>query len=400
MELSLVQTALAAGGVGGLAKWGIGGGAKLAGKAAAGAGGLLIGGVMSIGDAIRAIKDPEGFIGGIFARGISGFLGGTDSGLKGTARGTMKGAAIGAGIGSFIPGFGTLLGGAFGALTGGILGFVGGKNISKALSQALGDAKELISSIWKVVKFPYDFMKEGIKSFWILTKFLYKKLDIYLSTPGFIGEIWTALKNVVGGIWDAIMKMINSLKDVFTKFFTADWMQKLKKAAQEGIMAALFPISTIMKAYRWLRDKLDSTITKIPVVGEFYTSIKSIAKKISGGTLSTDLERAINPENPTPTNRASREWGNEIAKNRAREKESEKNMAEKISEKSAKLVVSKLEETGQTQTKAIILSTNSIISSNTNMINSSTTGGGGGGSSPGFSPGYNSAEKVAFCEIG
>jgi len=118
------SSALAAGGVGGLAKWGVGGGMKLAGKAAAGAGGLLIGGVMSIGDAIRAIRDPEGFVGGIFARGISGFLGGSDSGVKGTTRGAMKGGAIGAGIGSFVPGIGTLIGGAFGALAGGILGFV------------------------------------------------------------------------------------------------------------------------------------------------------------------------------------------------------------------------------------------------------------------------------------
>jgi len=362
------SSALAAGGVGGLAKWGVGGGMKLAGRAAAGAGGLLIGGVMTIGDAIRAIRDPEGFVGGIFARGISGFLGGSDSGVKGTTRGAMKGGAIGAGIGSFVPGIGTLIGGAFGALAGGILGFVGGKNISKYVSQAFKDVKEIISIIWKVVKFPFDFMQEGIKSFWILTKFLYRKLDAFLSTPGFIGDIWQALKNVIG---------------------------------------------TIMKIYRWLREKIDSTITKIPVIGKIYTKFKEVTKDISSGTLASKLEKSLSdvegkpvpkpmkhPENLVKGVIDAKQKGldyiNSLTSSAAKEKASEKRIAEKAAEKSAEKVVEKLEETGKNQTKAIAISTNNLVSSNSSLINNSSVNTGGSGSSPGFSSGNRSAEKVTF----
>jgi len=137
-------------------------------------------------------------------------------------------------------------------------------------------------------------MQEGIKSFWILTKFLYRKLDAFLSTPGFIGEIWQALKNVIGGIYDKIMSVVNSVKETIFKFFgsewmqklkgAVEWMQKLKGAVQKGILSALFPIVTIMKIYRWLREKIDSTITKIPVIGKIYTKFKEVTKDISSGT--------------------------------------------------------------------------------------------------------------------
>ena len=111
-------------------------GGKLVGASLGGILGMASGGY----DAYQAVQDPD-FKGGNITKGVSGFVGGTDSGWSGAAGGALKGAGIGAMVGSFIPVLGTVIGGAIGAGAGGILGAIGGKRISGVIDEVTGPLK-------------------------------------------------------------------------------------------------------------------------------------------------------------------------------------------------------------------------------------------------------------------
>jgi len=281
-------TAARAAGVKGTLK----GAAKLAGRAVGGVAGLAVGGGMAIWDMAKAMMsgEEEGFVGNFIMRGISGFLGGTESGLAGASHGALKGGALGAGIGSFLPGVGTLIGGAIGTVVGGLLGFIGGGNISKALSYATSTLGDLISGIWKVVKFPFTLLWEGIKSFWVLAKFvtvgLYDMIDEWLSGPGIIGTIWGGIKNLFREwIIEPISKAVSWIGSMFSLDFAdlgaEDILNYMKKLFR--------PITFIVDYYKWLVNKVDTGIESIPLIGSLYKSVKA-------GTLASDLEKSLEGE--------------------------------------------------------------------------------------------------------
>lgn len=100
-------------------------GSKVLSSPVAKIGGGVIGGAMTIADAIGGYqKSDEWGTSGVSST-IGGALGGTDSGFSGALSGAAKGAAIGTMFGPW----GTAIGG----VLGGVTGAIGGENISKAL---------------------------------------------------------------------------------------------------------------------------------------------------------------------------------------------------------------------------------------------------------------------------
>jgi hypothetical protein len=169
--------AFAGGGVEGVLGWAGRGVMSMGAAGATAAGGAVVGGGMALWDMIQAMRegDATGWAKNFAVRGIAGFLGGTDTGVKGMAKGALKGASLGAAIGTIVPGFGTAIGAGVGGLIGGFLGFVGGKELSKAIEASMKGVRELIGGMWKVVKFPFQVIKEGYKMIWVLIKHAWKK---------------------------------------------------------------------------------------------------------------------------------------------------------------------------------------------------------------------------------
>ena len=94
------------------------------------------------------------------ASGMSGLLGGFDSGFKGAFKNMGKWALMGFGIGNIIcPVVGGIIGGLIGGAIGGILGWIGGEKISKAL--------ESVGTFFKGV---FTKTMEGLKKAWSKTK--------------------------------------------------------------------------------------------------------------------------------------------------------------------------------------------------------------------------------------
>lgn len=310
------KAAGAAGGAAGVAKYGLKTGAKIAGRAIAAPVGMAIGAGSALWDMGKAIisGDEAGFVGNFIVRGLAGFLGGTESGAAGATSGALKGAGIGAAIGSIIPGAGTLIGGAIGAMAGGILGFVGGAQISQGLTNALGYVKDLVKGIWGVVTFPVKLLWEGIKSFWVLTKYvgrqLWEKIDEFLSGPGIIGTVWGVVKNIFSSIFSGIGKVGDWVKEklgglwdlVFDK---EKWTKILKQLTD--------PVGTILGMFKSIRTWIDEKIEGMPVIGSIYKGAKKVVGQVRGGTLASDLDAALREhetrEKPIPPVQTSAEKG-------------------------------------------------------------------------------------------
>ena len=379
-----VGTAYAAGGVKGVIGAGVKGGAGLLGSAAAAGTGALIGGWMTIKDMYQAVTDPQGFAGNVLVRAFSAALGGAGEagkgGWEGTKRGALKGAALGAAAGSIIPGVGTMIGGAIGALAGGVLGFVGGEKISEYMNQYIQDIKSIVSSIWDVATFPYKMLKEGIKSFWVLTKFvgksIYEWLDDWLSGPGFIGEMWQGLKNIFSSIFESFGTLWQIVKDGVSQFFENFNWDQFKDVMKDALANLLFPLVTFMKAFRGIRDWADAKIENMSVIGPIYKKAKEVIGRIQHGTLADSLEAALEGKEAPPVKPV--DITDMMPKELAPAHKSEiKIIAERTAKQVAQeqqIIANKLDQIGEqnkksgaAQVNAIKQSTNVITSNNTNV---------------------------------
>ena len=374
------KTAYAAGGVGGVAQM-AGTTVMGAGGAVLGAGaGALIGGVMSIYDVIQAIRNPEGFAQGILTRSFAAFLGGTDSGGKGAAWGAAKGAGIGAAIGIVGGPIGVAIGGAIGAVAGGMLGFVGGKKLSFAIQNSLSGIAEMAGAIWKVVKWPFDFIEEGIKSVWIITKFLgaklYEKVDAWLSDSSVLAPIWDAFKKAMNMIWDSIAGVGTAIGNAISSLFSGDWVERIK----QGIMDFFFPIPNLIRGFKEIGQMLDEWLSgQDNIVGKAYRWAKKFAKDVSTGDLSKNLERALDStKSPQSIDLLvashSKTKPKEISPKNKKEIKSIADQAAKKVVQEQQMITDQLisghkamKDQGAAQVNAIKQSTNVITSNNTNV---------------------------------
>jgi hypothetical protein len=247
-------------------------GAKVAGGLAGGLAGGVIGAGIGLWDAIQAMRDPEGFAGGVITRAFSAFLGGRESGTSGALSGAMKLGGIGAGVGMLFGPIGAAIGGAIGAVAGGILGFIGGKNISKAISAVTGHIKKMAKATWAVVTFIPRLVKEVIKFIWkyfteteagkkaieYAKNSVKKTLKVVLwpFTLGFklasmvgdwIAKKWGEFKKSAGGekviaLWDKVTKpfkeawaMIGNIGTAISDMWTGtiEWIQGIIKKIQD-----------------------------------------------------------------------------------------------------------------------------------------------------------------------
>jgi uncharacterized protein with PIN domain len=258
-----------------------GGAAKIAGGAA----GIVTGvgfGLWDAFSAMRAGESPEGFVGGWLARGISGFLGGKDSGASGALSGALKLGGLGAGIGSFVPIIGTAIGGAIGAAAGAILGFIGGKRISKGISAVLKPLKKIIGAWWAYVSFPFKFIKEMVK----LVKFYFtdhpmgKKIlkaakwaakeAMLLPFLPIRAILWMRkkVKAYIGEKWDQMVGWFSANKDTWfgkTFFWIRDIFVKISTwftDIRDGI-------------HKWFAGLIEK-IKNIPFIGKFIKGVKEI----------------------------------------------------------------------------------------------------------------------------
>lgn len=371
--------ALAGGGLRGLAGWGMRGGLGLMGSAAALSGGLLVGGGMSLIDMVRGIMmdpgGPEGFVGGILARGLGGFLGGTKTGAAGMKHGAIKGAALGAAIGTVVPGFGTLLGAGIGGLAGGILGFVGGGKISEAIHNTLSGIKDVITVVWKVVKFPFHVLKEAYQIVGVLIKFALKKLwttiDNWLSGPGFIGAIWGSIKDFVSGLVGKISGFFGGVIDSIKNLFKGKNIAEMLKNA---IVNVLFPIPMIIKGYKLIFQSLDKWISGLPVVGTAYKKAKS-AIKFASGDMSGSLQRALEGETSGVKESTNVDVAitKEMAKSYAKEETSKQKMIADEVRKTSDNFSKEMKKSTDATTTATLKSAHTIVSSNQqNIVNNNT----------------------------
>jgi hypothetical protein len=355
------------------------------------AGGLFAGAGMAGWDAASAMINPEGFVKSRMISGLAAFLGGKDTGLAGAKHGVMKGGLIGLGIGG-------PLGAAIGAIAGGILGFIGGKDLSKVLQTELKAVGEIVGAIWKIIKYPFDVIQEGFKSVWVLTKYMYKRLDAWLSGPGFIGSIWGMIKGFFTWIYDKIA-------------YAVEWWKKLinVETIKKTLMAFMHPISGLVMLVKFIGSWMDNTIKRIPIIGRLYELSKKTVQSISGGTLASNLEAELNKTIPKPIpvpvrppkvdeyTQKTADLRAALAARYANQKSSEYKAEKKLSEKQTKELVKKMEESGQLQSKTMVATSNSIISSssaNTSNISSGGTAGGGRG----FGAGSKAAESVTYCD--
>ncbi len=273
---------------------------KFAGRMIGGAASGVIGSGMGMWDMFQAIRsgNATGFVGNFITRGIAGFLGGTDTGAKGAMHGAMKGGAFGAAVGSFIPVIGTTIGGAIGAITGGLMGFVGGKKISKGISESLKTLKGLIGGVWKLIKLPFQFFREGVQIAWSLAKFGYNKTLGKLVTkfkdwwekPGIIQTGLHWLTNKILIIWDAIKKPFIWIADKLSTMFGGDLWKNIVEATKTTLYYIMFPLLAMKKAFKYIADK----VKKIPIIGKALKGMGSFIGDIQSGELSNKVNNNLN----------------------------------------------------------------------------------------------------------
>lgn len=209
--------------------------------------GLIVGGGMTLTDAIRGrwgAKETFGKKAGeklttsekIFSW-VGGALGGTSGGAKGAKWGAVKGAAMGAAIGSIVPGIGTAIGGAIGAIAGGIMGAIGGKSITLGLSFVWNELKFGIETVWMFIKWPFNILFEmvGKAKDWI-GKQLSKFKDWVMNQP--------IVKSITGWVETEVMPFINKYVNPVFSFIKQIW----------GFVT--FPFTTIAKILGIAKDFL------------------------------------------------------------------------------------------------------------------------------------------------
>jgi len=202
--------------------------------AGTGIGSALLGGYMSVKDAMAGAKKSKEWGTSKTAAGIGGALGGTKKGVAGAGRGALKGAALGAAIGTPFGGpLGMAIGGAIGAVAGGILGAVGGENIAKGMQYVGEKIKSIAKAAWKFVMFPVRFMK----------KFLTNIVDDFKKSYA------------KDGVWGIVKETGKKLFKWVT--WPMQIMLKITKTMRENIA-------------NWLSDYIE----KVPFVG------KKLAKKM------------------------------------------------------------------------------------------------------------------------
>ncbi len=251
--------------------------------------GVGLGGVMGVGmglwDAIRAGQNPEEFAGGWLARGVSGFLGGQETGARGALSGALKLGGIGAAVGSFIPGIGTLIGGAIGAAAGAILGFIGGKKISKAISPIIQPIQDLLTAWWKYISFPFKFIKEMVKlvKFYLTEHPTGKKVweQVKFWAPKIMFPplmfIWGIKKayNIIKGFGQKISDKLAEMKDTwYGKILNNLWLSITAPFRAVGWLVENFG-----KIYSGIKEWITNFIEKlkkVPFIGKFLKGIKEI----------------------------------------------------------------------------------------------------------------------------
>lgn len=200
--------------------------------------GLLVGGGMTLTDAVRGRFRAKEWFGKkpgekletsekLFAW-VGGALGGTKGGTKGAKWGAVKGAALGATVGSIVPGIGTAIGGAVGAIAGGIMGAIGGQNIALGLKFVWNEVKFGIESVVEFIKWPFRVLMElaGKAKDWMIGKLKSFKdyvmnLPIVKSVTNWVKENvmpWvdkyvTPVFGAIKWLWEKITYPLTIIKD-------------------------------------------------------------------------------------------------------------------------------------------------------------------------------------------
>jgi hypothetical protein len=368
----------------------------------------IIGAGMGIADMVRAIRDPEGFTGGILARGLAGFLGGTDTGAAGAKRGAWKGGALGAAAGSFIPVIGTLIGGAIGAAAGAMLGFVGGKRISEGISKTIGVIKDYVTGAWNIVLFPFKMLKEGLKSAWVLLKWgfkmtlgkAYDSFKKWWKRPGILQGIMGFITTTFSTIFDYIKKPFIWLREKIKTILGEEMWDKISKVVKVITYNLMFPLIAIQRAFTFLKNNFVEKMSGLPIIGRIFTGIMTAVKDIHEGNLASKLEKSLQeleekpkalaggygPEGPGIT---AREAARITAEAEARRK-GYNILGERVGERVDK---------GAAQTTAAIINNTNMISSTTSN-QSNSYGRPAGYEGGGFGSGGNFAYDVTMCNIG
>jgi len=300
----------AAKGAGGLAaKAGRGllglGKAGLARGGAAGVGGILAGGAMTLWDAFKGVgkadewlgKDGEKVgIGGKILSGISGAIGGTGKGVKGAAAGALKGATLGAGIGSMIPVVGTIIGGVVGALAGGVAGAVGGENIAKGVKAAWEKAKPLAEKLVEFIQWPF----KTIASLAVKARDYVK--EQWNAEEGIIG----IAKKVIGFItWPTRMltSTIVKAKDLVLEKWNAEEGGGVSGIVKKVVSFITWPtrllLGLIEKIQEKIKDKVGGIVSKVGSffgIGDEEEENKSTSSKaLAGKDLASRIQSKMSP---------------------------------------------------------------------------------------------------------
>lgn len=383
----------------------VGKAAGFGGKAAGIAAGGIIGGGMGLWDMFNAIREGNatGFVGNFITRGISGFLGGTDSGLKGAKRGAMKGGALGAAIGAPFAGVGAIVGGSIGVLVGGLLGFVGGKKISKGISQSLKGLKKLLGGIWKLVKFPFQLMREGFQIASTIVKHLWNKtgakaiesFKAWWNKNGMIQNALRWVKDKTLVMFDMIKKPFIVIGKVLKSAFDKIDFKQMGAIAKSTIYHMLFPFLAMKKAFQYISNKVSS----IPFVGKALRKLGGIIGDVQSGELSNKVEAAMGlssrsiMEGSNYSNKTSgilaRESANNNIELRLEKQRNEKLRKELESIKNGNDINNK-------KTIAMINQTSNTSNSNSTVVNG---GSGGSGNKQRFSGAHILSADVLNCNI-
>jgi len=329
------------------------GGAKLAGRFV-----LLplIAGAELLGsgfDAISALINPEEFVASRMAAGIGAFFGGKDSGWSGAASGAMKWGTVGAAAGSIIPGIGTMIGGGVGALLGAIVGFVGGKNLAKGIDWVIDGVKAIAKGLWEVIKFPFQALRETVKSIWVVLKWGWKNTFgkwIDSLTNWFIewwnkeGTVTKVMKKTIEAfpkIWDGLKIAYNEILGVFSNLWDA--ITSFAAKAKDWIIDKL---SALGPVWNWIKDYVIQPV-----------------QKIREGKVAEELEQFLNDERPVkemgdPTKVLMSEIANVSAAQHRANQEASLEVMKKTAEETTKAI----KDSGEENKKI-------IQNSNVNMIN-------------------------------
>jgi len=357
-------------------------------RIAARAAGVFAGIGMAGWDAVSAFFHPEEFVKSRFISAVAAFFGGKETGIKGMTSGAIKGSLIGM--------IGGPMGAAIGGIIGGILGFVGGKDLAQKFVAQLKDLKKIGSVIWRVATFPLRVVSEVTKSIFVIGKFyvkkLYEKIDAWLSGPGFIGDLWNRFKELVGSLYNKFVFGLNLIKEKIDALLGADFWKRLGEQMKKGLLAIMFPISTIVRMWKSIGGFIDKKISALPIIGSIYQKAKLLMKEISGGTLAETIEKTLEAEPkgaiPRPIEippkvmrrleaipLAPPTTGKEIARARAKEKATEEKRADKRMKEQTDKYLAKLDETSKAQSNTMINTSSAII--NSQSANSSTSISGG-----------------------